>query len=56
MEKGTTSYRDIDEVTRFLSAAKKEEVYIAFVLAIYTGMRSGEILGLKWRDIDFEKK
>nr|WP_076284745.1 site-specific integrase [Paenibacillus odorifer] len=27
-----------------------------FSLAIYTGMRRGEILGLRWGDIDFEKK
>lgn len=27
-----------------------------FSLAIYTGMRRGEILGLCWGDIDFEKK
>ncbi|MFD2879952.1 tyrosine-type recombinase/integrase [Paenibacillus rhizoplanae] len=24
-----------------------------FSLAIYTGMRRGEILGLRWKDIDF---
>ncbi|WP_340025099.1 tyrosine-type recombinase/integrase [Paenibacillus sp. FSL K6-1096] len=30
--------------------------HIAFSLAIYTGMRRGEILGLRWKDIDFEKK
>ena len=35
---------------------KKERHYITFLLAIYTGMRRGEILGLKWSDIDFEKK
>ncbi|MFC6649352.1 tyrosine-type recombinase/integrase [Paenibacillus rhizoplanae] len=29
---------------------------MAFSLAIYTGMRRGEILGLRWKDIDFEKK
>lgn len=29
---------------------------IVFSLAIYTGMRRGEILGLRWGDMDFEKK
>ncbi|MEK5436037.1 tyrosine-type recombinase/integrase [Paenibacillus sp. FSL R5-0923] len=29
---------------------------MVFSLAIYTGMRRGEILGLCWGDIDFEKK
>lgn len=26
-----------------------------FLVAIYTGLRSGEVLGLQWQDIDFEK-
>ena len=30
--------------------------YIVFSLAIYTGMRRGEILGLRWKDIDFDKR
>lgn len=27
-----------------------------FIVAIYTGMRRGELLGLRWRDIDFVNK
>lgn len=45
-----------DEIHSFLDQCKKERHYITFLLAIYTGMRRGEILGLKWNDIDFEKK
>ncbi|MDP1457907.1 tyrosine-type recombinase/integrase [Bacillus wiedmannii] len=29
--------------------------YVAFVMSILTGMRQGEIMGLRWRDIDFDK-
>lgn len=29
--------------------------WIAFFLAIMTGMRQGEVLGLKWSDIDFDR-
>ncbi|MCM3079598.1 site-specific integrase [Brevibacillus invocatus] len=44
-----------EQANEFLSYAEKDKYYIAFVLAIYTGMRRGEILGLRWKDIDFEQ-
>ncbi|MEH7307947.1 site-specific integrase [Neobacillus drentensis] len=46
----------INEIHTFLKACKGESQYLTFKLAIYTGMRKGEILGLKWSDIDYEKK
>src|SRR5690606_21983220 len=30
--------------------------YAAFLLALTTGMRQGEILGLRWKDIDVENR
>ncbi|MGE6609344.1 tyrosine-type recombinase/integrase [Peribacillus sp. NPDC076916] len=45
-----------DEIDSFLNQCKGERHYLTFLLAIYTGMRKGELLGLKWSDIDFEKK
>jgi len=47
------SLKDIQE---FLHNCKGERHYLTFLLAIYTGMRRGEILGLKWSDIDLEQK
>lgn len=44
-----------DDVRRFLETAKEDRYYIAFLLAITTGMRKGEILGLRWQDVDMEK-
>lgn len=44
-----------EQANQFLSHAKEDKYYIAFLLAIYTGMRRGEILGLRWKDIDFEQ-
>jgi integrase len=37
----------------FLAAASQKRLYALFALALGTGMRQGEILGLKWEDIDF---
>ncbi|TPG74361.1 site-specific integrase [Brevibacillus laterosporus] len=44
-----------EQANEFLAFAMKDKYYVAFVLAIYTGMRRGEILGLRWKDVDFEK-
>jgi integrase len=50
--------RSDDEVRRFLSAASEEDEYVAVLygLAIYTGMRAGEIAGVEWPDIDLERR
>lgn len=45
-----------DEIQRFLSAARDTRYYAAFLLALTTGMRQGEILGLRWKDIDEENR
>ncbi|KAB2335110.1 site-specific integrase [Bacillus mesophilum] len=44
------------EVHSFLANCQEEWHKIVFHLALYTGMRRGEILGLKWSDINFDKK
>lgn len=45
-----------EEIHRFLSFAKDSRYYAAFLLALTTGMRQGEILGLRWKDIDVENR
>lgn len=45
-----------NEIDLFLEHCKEERHHITFLLAIYTGMRRGEILGLKWSHIDFKNK
>ena len=42
-----------EEISRFLAHIKDEPIYPAVHLAAMTGMRRGEILGLRWPDIDF---
>lgn len=46
----------IDEVRKFLSVAKEDRLYPLYLLEIYSGLRKGEILGLKWGDIDIYGK
>lgn len=43
-----------DEVAVFLDRAKGHRLHAAFHLAATTGMRRGEVLGLRWRDIDLD--
>ena len=38
----------------FLSAASDDRLYALWVLVLATGLRRGEIAGLRWEDIDFD--
>ena len=42
-----------EQVQQLLTAAQGHKQEALFVLALATGMRRGEILGLKWQDISF---
>ncbi|GAA1583133.1 site-specific integrase [Streptomyces globosus] len=46
----------LDETLDFLVAARRDPLYAAFVLAITMGLRRGEIVGLRWTDIDLDKR
>ena len=43
-----------EEARRLLDAAAEDRLEALYVLAVTTGMRCGELLGLKWSDIDLE--
>lgn len=45
---------DEAEIKRVLSAAESTPLYGPVLLAIATGMRRGEILGLRWSDVDLD--
>lgn len=45
-----------EQLNTFLQFTKNKRHYCAYALALFTGMRQGEILGLRWKDIDFKKK
>ncbi len=42
------------EIIRFLIQAKEEGYYEMFLLELTTGLRRGEILALKWRDLNMQ--
>lgn len=44
-----------DQVNTFLKAVENHQYYPIYVLAIYTGMRQGELLGIHKEDVDLEK-
>jgi len=46
----------IDEVKRILVATKSDRLHALYVVAATTGMRQGELFGLQWQDIDFDRR
>lgn len=49
-------FLSIEEQKKFLKAAEGTSNYPQYRLILETGLRSGEVIGLKWSDIDFEKR
>lgn len=43
-----------DELRTFLSFVADDDLFAAYVLLATTGMRRGEALGLRWRDLDLD--
>jgi integrase len=43
-----------DQARLFLDAARKDRHHALYVVAITTGLREGELLGLRWEDVDLD--
>lgn len=44
---------DPEQVSRFLAAAIGDRLHALYVVALDSGAREGELLGLQWKDVDF---
>ncbi len=44
----------LEEARRFLAVARTQVHHPFWPLALHTGLRRGELLGLRWKDIDFK--
>lgn len=58
MEKREVSIWNEKELNQFLTYSKQGHTtyHMIYYLALYTGMRQGELLALQWKDIDLNKK
>ncbi|GHE32513.1 hypothetical protein GCM10018771_10570 [Streptomyces cellulosae] len=45
----------LEEIQRLLLEAGKHRDHARWVIALALGLRQGEVLGLKWEDVDFEE-
>ncbi len=52
----STKVLTLDEQEKFLTVAKESINYWHFLFILQTGVRSSELRGLKWDDIDFQNR
>jgi integrase len=53
-KKKAIRYFTAEETQQFLAAAKADRLHALYVLAVTSGLRQGELLGLQWRDVDWD--
>lgn len=49
----TGSFYSVEEIERLLKASKGTPLETPIILATHYGLRRGEIMGLRWQDVDF---
>lgn len=46
----------VEQARQLLEAAREDRLYALYVLALFLGLRRGELLGLRWSDVDLQAK
>ena len=44
----------LDDIPTFLAVIEKTHYHTLFYAALFTGMRRGELLALRWRNVDLD--
>ncbi len=55
-QEGNIKAWDVKQLRTFLDSVRDHRLHPAFHLSSHTGMRRGEVLGLRWCDVDFDAK
>lgn len=50
------SYMSKEEVDKLVKESKDDPLYPIVILTLFTGMRKGEVMALKWSNINFDEK
>ncbi len=56
LKKVKQKFWNADQSIKFLDTVKENRYYGIFLCSLTTGMRIGEVLGLRWQDVDPENK
>ena len=46
---------EVAAITRFMEAIKGHRFELVFLVTLFTGMHQGEVLGLAWDCVDFDR-
>lgn len=55
-EQYVPDYYSAGQARQLLQEARNDEIYIPVVLSVFYGLRRSEVIGLRWKSVDFQSK